>query len=377
MVMRHFRNDSILSMKFIIQFLLCAFLAISCSDEEPEIMPPGRTQEIFRAEDPENQGNRTLAIGVSEGRSGFPETFRLMQLAEVGSVELNLDWTYFEEKRGQYQDPQSLLTAVQLYADNNIKLGLSLATINTVRKTHPAYLNGISFDDPVYINAFTDLMNWILSQLPPSLDVYYISVGNEVDLFLDETEWPQFKSFLEESKKYFNEQYPDVPIGAKTTVTEGLFGESRNHVLDIINGSDVAMINYYPTESNFRVRDPSVAFKDFDRFVGDITIPIFVTEIGYHTGTEYALSSEAKQALFYHNVMQAWDRHIDRIELIQINWMHDVSENTLEEFQAYYGSQDPAFVEFLATLGLRTHNEVNKLAFDQLLVDLSDRNWTN
>ena len=357
-------------------FFFILALWASCSDTDTG-QNPNNQYEILKSENPIPQGDRIIAIGVSEGRSGFLETFNQMQLAGVGSVELNLGWTYFETDQGVYQDPLGLLTAIQLYAENNIQLGLSLASINTVRTTHPTYLEGLPMNDPVYVAAFNDLMDWILERLPDNLQLSYISVGNEVDLFLNEENWPAFQDFLDETKDHLNAIIPGVPIGAKVTVVEGLYGDDREEVLEVIRSSDVAMLNYYPMNNRFEVMDPDVVISDFDRIVSDVSKPVFMTEIGYQSGNRFAMSSQEMQARFYHNMMNAWDTHQASIPLLQINWMHDKSQSELNDFQAFYGSMDPAFVEFLGTLGLRTYQEEDKLAYVQLLSDLEDRNWRN
>jgi hypothetical protein len=41
----------------------------------------------------------------------------------------------------------------------------------------------------------------------------------------------------------------------------------------------------------------------------------------------------------------------------------------------YYGSSDPAFIEFLSTLGLRNYNNTDNPAWLQLLEETQIRGW--
>jgi hypothetical protein len=56
-------------------------------------------------------------------------------------------------------------------------------------------------------------------------------------------------------------------------------------------------------------------------------------------------------------------------------WLHDVPDSKLKEFETYYGFSSKEFIEFLATLGLRTYSGKDKLAFNELKRQAYLRNW--
>jgi hypothetical protein len=122
--------------------------------------------------------------------------------------------------------------------------------------------------------------------------------------------------------------------------------------------------------------DPGVVSIHFDQ-IADIFKDkrIWLTEVGYQSGSEYCNGSEIKQALFYHQLFNSWDDHSDQIELLIVDWLHDQSDESIEHFLQYYQLSDPAFAEFLSTLGLRHHDHRDKPAWLQVLEEVSVRGW--
>ena len=331
--------------------------------------------EIKTPINPVQKGDRFFNIAPSDGVNGFSSTFESMQEVGVGLVGINLEWTYFEETKGNYKDPDGLLQAVGFYADNGIEIGISIATINTVKRTDPSYLNEFDYDHPEYILAFNNLVTWILSVIPDHVVVNYISVGNEIDYVLKGNEWSQFEMFLQEAKAHIHNLNGNIKVGAKMTITHGLLGGEKENVLNIIEASDIAMLNYYPQNEKAEVYNLNKIETDFESIISLVDKTIYFTEIGYQSGDKFSKSSEAKQADFYHFMFDQWDKYYDEIKFIQINWMHDISAETLNFYSDYYGSDDGAFLEYLGTLGLKNHDESSKLAWDQIKVDAQVRGW--
>lgn len=358
----------------VILFLLTVttFLG-SCSEDSNE------TDTVYEIQVPENpvqKGQRKFNIAPSEGISGFPETFAAMQEVGVGLVELNLEWSYFESEEGVYEDPQGLLQAVGFYADNDIEIGISLATINTVKRTDPMYLNALPYDDPRYINSFNNLMDWILETIPDRVTVDYVSLGNEINYVLEgEQQWDQYRTFMVSAMDHLRKQYPSIKYGAKVTITDGLLGDERDEILDVINISDVAMLNYYPQDHDFKVLDIDEIEVQLEEVINLVAGNIYFTEVGYQSGSEFCGSSEEKQAEFYHWLFKFWDDYQSKIEFLQIDWMHDISNQALQNYGAYYGSTDGPFLEYLGTLGLKNYDESPKLAWEQIKVDAQARGW--
>ena len=135
------------------------------------------------------------------------------------------------------------------------------------------------------------------------------------------------------------------------------------------------MLNYYPQDKQFQVLDLEEVESQLDRVLELVDGDIYLTEIGYQSGEEFCNSSEEKQAQFYHWVFQFWDENIDKVQFMQINWMHDISAETLNFYAGYYGSNAAPFLEYLGTLGLKNHDESPKLAWRQILEDTRARGW--
>lgn len=86
-------------------------------------------------------------------------------------------------------------------------------------------------------------------------------------------------------------------------------------------------------------------------------------------------SSEALQADFVTEAFQAWDRHADQVEMLEFVWMHDISSEQLSVYEQYYGVSDTCFLEYLATLGLKTADGADKPAWLRLMAEASARGW--
>jgi hypothetical protein len=352
--------------------VLTLLLCIGCSDEQKII---NQQYEIQQPKNPLPKGNRKFNIAPSDGINGFASTFNAMQEVGVNLVEINLEWAYFEEQKGVYQDPLGLLQAVGFYGQNNIHIAISLATINTVKRTDPSYLNANHYDDEEYIDAFNKLIDWMMGEIPEEVTVDYISLGNEVDLVLNGEDWTRFKSFMIAASDHIHQQYPDVKTGAKVTVTGGLLGSDTEHVLDLISVSDAAMLNYYPSDNYFKVLDIHEIQGQLDMVLSKVDKEIYLTELGFQSGSEHCQSSEEKQARFYHYFFEWWDDHAGQVTFVQINWLHDISSTTLDEYEDYYGFSDKAFLEYLATLGIKNHDETPKLGWEQIKADAHARGW--
>ncbi|MFW5768630.1 MAG: hypothetical protein ACOCYA_01120 [Spirochaetota bacterium] len=361
---------------------LCLLLSISIfligflrAESAPNSEHGTEAYTVIDPEAPLPRGDRTFGITVSESKHGFMSSFETARKAGIEVVEINLPWNYFETDQGEYHDPEGYLESLRFYTANGIQVTLSFALINTVAWEVPGYLEGVAPNDPEFLRAFEDVIDWIFSRTLPEVDIAAISIGNEVDLVLGgEEQWLRYREFYEAAADYIRTEYPGIRVGVKTTVMEGLFGAERDEIQSINRFSDVVMLNYYPQGEKCRVKEPAAVHEDFKRLVS--LFPgreIWMTEVGYQSGA-YCNSSEKKQAEFFHHLFTAWDRHDDSIKLVQIDWLHDQSPETIKEWKGYYGS-DPALVEFLSTLGLRNYDGSDKPAWLQVKREAKARGW--
>ena len=124
---------------------------------------------------------------------------------------------------------------------------------------------------------------------------------------------------------------------------------------------------------------PSIVEEDFDALVAEYPSaeqPIYFAECGYASSST-CNSSDELQAQFYKNVFTSWDKHIANIKYLTIFKSTDWSEEAVEAFGVYYGIDDPIFLEYLRTLGVRTWegDGTHKLAYAFILCELEARDW--
>lgn len=349
-------------------------LLLSCGDSTgPSLV----TYTVITPENPEPRGERVFGINPSESEQGFQASFDEVMKAGIQVVEINLRWEDIETSQGVYQDPYGILSAITFYGYNNIEVLLTISVINTVKSTVPEYLQGYQFSDEEVITAFNEMSDWVFQQIDPSVQIAGFSIGNEIDIYLNgQSNWQDYTQFYQATSSHAKQQRPSIPIGVKCTVTGGLLSGELSEVQAINSYSDVIMLNYYPNGSQFTVLDPTIVHTHFNYITQSFpNKDIWFTELGYQSGSEYCASSETKQAQFYHEMFSAWDNHSTQISLVLVDWLHDATEEQLEEWIEYYGLSDPGFVEFLATLGLRNYDHTDKYAWLQLLAETEARGW--
>jgi hypothetical protein len=322
-----------------------------------------------------DKGDRMLGILPSEDIHGFESAFDISQEAGTEFVELSLNWNDFESKKKRYEDKNGIFESVAFYKMHDIKLALSIANINTVATTEPDYLKDIPIDDSIYVEAFVSFADWLIYNLSYNVDIVYVSLGNESDIYYSRGDYFKFINFFKEAYSQLKELHPNITFGSKCTLMNYLFSDKKNLIQQVYNTSDVAMINYYPMDASFQVMDPKIVREHFEEVDNLYSHDIYFTEVGYQSGSGYCNSSEGKQAEFFHELFEQWDKYSSKVKILNINWLHDVTPDQLVEFENYYGSSDPAFLEFLGTLGIRNNNSTNKYAWEQILLETELRGF--
>ncbi len=284
-----------------------------------------------------------------------------------------------------------------------LDVGLSLRTINTNATVLPSDLQAlidpgtgkVAFDDPRVASRFADFSEHVLSTLSDDIDIAFVSVGNEIDIYLgnDPDAFDAYVSFVQSAAPTLRSQLATLqatsagaPVGAK--LTEGAFhlGAVQTSVDDVLAASDVAMVNYYPLNATFGVDGSGAITTAFDEIATRVPSEqlIYLTEFGVHSSSDAAPfcgldcggncnSSEQIQADRYAELFAAWDAHADRMPLVYLNWLTDVPCTTLDGWAVQYGSTDGAFLAYLGSLGLRTRDGLAKPALTVISTEAAAR----
>jgi hypothetical protein len=84
---------------------------------------------------------------------------------------------------------------------------------------------------------------------------------------------------------------------------------------------------------------------------------------------------------FYNNTINlpsrkntTWDQNGEQMPFLLVTWLHDQSPETLTVWKEYY-VDNRSLNEFLSTLDVRNYNNTDKLAWEQILIDVNARGW--
>jgi hypothetical protein len=330
---------------------------------------------LITADPPLPKKSRQLAIDVTEMRGGnYDDAFKIAKAAGIDRIGLFLSWNVLEPSPQKF-DGTLLDIAAAYYPAHEIKIDLTLTVINTNHLDTPSDLLNRSFSDPVVIDRFKKLINFVFTKLKPE-QLASLNIGSEYDKFLgtDQNKWMEFGIFYKSARDHLKSKWPSVVIATETTY-DGITGPTRDAIKEINKISDRIGISYYGTQSNADVIDPKKVHEAFDTvcsiFPGK---KIYFYQFGYPS-SNVLKSSTLKQKEFVEESFLAWDRHADQVELVDYTWLHDHSPESVDKILKIYNFFDPKFREFIATLGLRTYTGEDKPAFIALKKEAKARGW--
>jgi len=326
-----------------------------------------------------HRGDRRLEIDITDAENGdYDQSIALVKDAGAESVSLSVFWDEIEISPGTFApDPNWLEIANLYYPGQNLQVSLVISVLDTTAVRLPSDLAGKSFMDPEVINRFRVLLDYIKSQVP-DLKLTSLAIGNEIDGVLgnNSKDWEDYRAFFTPAAEYARMLWPGVPVGTKI-MFDGLIGASSDSARKLNQDTDVIMVTYYPLAGDFTVKDPDSVLEAFDQIVSMYPEnEIHIAEIGYPT-SEINNSSPEKQSAFIQNMFLAWDEHASQITVLSFVWLTDLPQASVTEYEEYYGFDEPAFAEFLRTLGLRTYpgNGEDKTGFKVFLAEAKARGW--
>ena len=332
----------------------------------------GTTGSSVTSSQVQPKGSRVLAVDAMYGTT---LSANLQAASSVGaqSVTQLVTWPMIETSPGVYNTIVLQPAAVTL-PQQSLSLSLMIAVINTTVKDVPPDLASLAFDDPTFIARFETLLDNVFAAIP-NTKLVSLGIGNEVDAYLTTPQqWTEYSNFYQAVAAYARTKRPGTRVGVMGTL-QGMIGTYKTGFLALGQYSDVYMASYYPLNSDFTVKDPSVVAGDMDALVAAYSgLPIEIREAGYPTSA-LDNSNNDKQATFVSNMFGAWDNHSTQIEYVCFTRLNDLTDAAVAADATYYGITDSRVLAYLQTLGLRTSDGTEKPAFGTLRNAAKSRGW--
>lgn len=278
---------------------------------------------------------------------------------------ISYKWSELEPATGEFEleDLTNGLNYLRTFYDYQFLFGIQL--LNTTDRETPPDLLDVPFDDPRMLERFKALFDALLPYLDE--DVRYLSIGNEVDIYLAaQGEWNAYSTFYAAAVEYVHQTAPWMQVGV--TATYGGVQHHTEELRHLNQPSDVYIITYYPLGVAFTADNPAAPLVDFPRMVELAGgLPVILQEVGYPSA-ELLGGSEAEQAEFVQHVFEAWAASGDAIPFLNYFLMGDLSEQICTDLEGYYGLSHPNFHAYLCSIGLRYADGTPKQAW-QTFVD--------
>jgi hypothetical protein len=352
-----------LTESFLVLFLLSAFTACSKDSSNPAA---GGT--------PAPSPSRILSISATP-RQDPPATAQdliaALDLALASGARgqhLNFTWRQLEPTAGTFSlnDFNNALTFLTTL--RSFKLEIVISVLNAGIRETPTDLMNVPFDSSEMKNRFHALVDALFPSA--NSNILYLSIGNEVDVYLSQHpgDWQAYTSFYQDAVRYLHQRSLGFKIGVTSTYGGASGGDSLN-VRNLNDSSDVFILTYYPTDSDFSPRAPSVAAAEIQHMV-ELSggRPLILQEVGYPSTTNLGSSGQA-QAQFVSNVFGAWITTGRAIPFINFFCLHDFTRTQCDSIAQYRGAPNNSQLkDFLGSLGLRTVDGTPKLAW-QAFVD--------
>lgn len=214
-----------------------------------------------------------------------------------------------------------------------------------------------------------------------------LSFGNEIDRYLAKVgakERQELFALLSHGIDYAR-AHPSRPPAAVVGVTVGsaALSSPSKEIAGLVAASDVAIVTYYPLDSSWQARPPTLVPDDLDALDETLSVdagdggdaappkPIFVQEIGYPSAADNASSTDQQNA-FFQQLFQALATRRGRFPFLAINGLHDAPPGACQNEATALGA--PASAPAIAarcSLGLRSADGTAKPAYATVLSGLA------
>jgi hypothetical protein len=307
------------------------------------------------------QADPLLSVaGTFDASTDYEIVLEQLQAVNADATSVSLFWDEME-KDGHYA-PEFDWPAIanMVYPRRGLKISLMFSVVDTVTDRRPADLRRLRYDDPVVIERFKAFLTSVLQRMP-DVTLTSIGIGNEVDGVLSGQEWDQYGTFFAAARDIAHGLRPGVPVGV-TMTRSGFIGPDAVRARKLADLGDVWMLNYYPLAAGFHIEDPQTAAPALESILMMARgKQVYLTETGYPSGGCDA--SETGQLQFTRNVLEFAAAHAQQMPMVTLVFLHDLPPTDVDRYVSYYGVDSDCFAAYLATLGLRTFDGVDKPAF--------------
>lgn len=336
------------------------------------------------AADPVPRGGRVLSIDVNMAQdqaaaNNYDAAWTLATSCGATSVGLSLDWNSIEAASaapgtatsGVFTDPGGYLAAAEgYYPARGASLVLTLRPLHNSVKPVPGDLSGTAFADAQHLLAtrFCAMLDWVVTRMPNTVFEALV-IGSEHDVYLAaHGGWSDYGDFLFRVVSHvrasaYSARIPR--IASEFTYSTGYVGHPAE--VAALNGlCDAAGVSYYAIGADMDALDAATIRSQLDQLVTPATGP-FQAAAGkpvcfYQFGCPAAWQDaglvvhdrSSRQADFIATAFAFWDANPTTVRLMDFTWLHDLSPAELAIQETYFGSSNPTFITFLASLGLRT-----------------------
>lgn len=297
---------------------------------------------------------------------------------------LQIDWTELEIAPNTY-DKNALESRLIEYQNQNLQTYLLISAYDSEGPVVPADLNGKNFDDPILIDRFNNLMNWVIPMLV-EYDGYLISIANEADMsFNEKPQLPQqILKFLKDVRSHIHEINENMAV--TVTIAELNLDDGRPGIPELINECDVACWNFYGAKSQFSnpyyvAQSENEIRNDIQRLL-DVSGEknIVIQELGMYSGNTSLNSSQEIQRRFFEiffEQMQQQERIKVAYNFQLVDWSPEVTDLYAEAFKGEGLPQEfiDQFSESLKTTGLINYNNgTRKNAWNEFIYWIEQMN---
>lgn len=295
---------------------------------------------------------------------------------------LHIAWDEIEVAPGVY-DPAPLLTKLQLIGQTGHEILLVLETIDGRVLRLPSDL--LDPADPTHLapritwasqsvnSRFSVILDFVAASLADH-NGFFLSVGNEVDLYLDDhpEQLSGFAVFVSNARDHVHATQPKLAVGV-TLTAEGALQQGATQQ-QMAAASDLLAFTYFPLAPGFVAASPMVPLGDLPSLSALVApFPLLLQEVGYGSGAlplPTAGASLEKQALFFENVFDAM-LTLPKLRFVLVEGLADLGTKDLAELANEHDNYDPAFLENRATVGLLTDLDASaKPAWAEFLAGL-------